>query len=61
MHKSLTFVSEFILSHMGDKLKKRAHLYGNFEEFKAVDKKKLPKEYGGTVPLKEMIGKKSEL
>lgn len=41
---------------MGEKLKKRANLYSNFDEFKAIDKKHLPKEYGGKVPMREMIG-----
>jgi hypothetical protein len=48
---------------MGEKLKKRTRLYSSFDEFRAVDKKHgidpaiLPKEYGGTVPMREMIGK----
>ena len=47
---------------MGEKLKKRTRLYSSFDEFKAVDKKHcidpatLPKEYGGVVPMREMIG-----
>jgi hypothetical protein len=56
VHKSLNLISDFILSHMGDKLRKRTHLYTCFDEFKAVDRKNLPKEYGGTVPMKKMIG-----
>lgn len=46
---------------MGDKLKKRANLYTSFDDFKAIDKKHLPKEYGGTVPMKEMIGNTKRL
>jgi hypothetical protein len=41
---------------MSDKLKKRTHFYSNFDEFKYVEKSKLPKEYGGKVPMSEMIG-----
>jgi hypothetical protein len=41
---------------MSEKLKKRTHFYSKFEEFKAVERSKLPKEYGGTTPMKEMIG-----
>lgn len=41
---------------MGEKLKKRTHLYSSFDEFKAIDKKFLPKEYGGKVPMRDMIG-----
>lgn len=57
VHKSLGIVSDLILSQMGDKLRKRVHLYSHFDEFKAIEKKHLPKEYGGIVPMKEMIGK----
>lgn len=42
---------------MGEKLQKRAHLYSNFDDFKAVEKSNLPKEYGGTIPMKIMIGR----
>lgn len=63
VHKSLSYISDFILHQMGEKLKKRTRLYSGFDEFRAVDKKHgidpaiLPKEYGGTVPMREMIGK----
>lgn len=56
VHGSLGLVSDVILNSMGEKLKKRTHLYSNFDQFKAIDKKSLPKEYGGEVPMKEMIG-----
>lgn len=56
VHKSLTLISEFILSQMGEKLKKRTHLYSSFKEFSAIEKEKLPLEYGGKVPMKQMIG-----
>lgn len=52
----MSFVSNFIVSQMSEKLKKRTHFYSNFDEFKAVERSKLPKEYGGTTPMKEMIG-----
>jgi hypothetical protein len=56
VHKSLSLLSDFIMSHMGDKLRKRTQIYTSFDEFKAVERKNLPKEYGGTVPMKTMIG-----
>lgn len=31
-------------------------MYSNFNDFKAIDKKDLPKEYGGTIPIKELSG-----
>lgn len=60
VHRSLAFVSELILSNMGEKLKKRVHFYPNFDEFNAVEKKILPKEFGGTMPMKDMIGEESK-
>lgn len=57
IHKSLNFISNFILSHMNEKLRKRTQLYSSFKEFKAINKKFLPKEYGGKIPMSEMIGK----
>lgn len=56
VHKSLTFISDFILSHMSEKLRKRTQLYSSFKEFKEIDKMFLPKEYGGKIPMSEMIG-----
>jgi hypothetical protein len=62
VHKSLSLISDFILNQMGEKLKKRTRLYTSFDEFRAVEKKHcidpsiLPKEYGGKVPMREMIG-----
>jgi hypothetical protein len=62
VHKSLSLISDFILNQMGEKLKKRTRLYSSFEEFRAVENKHcidpsiLPKEYGGKVPMREMIG-----
>lgn len=57
VHRSLSWISNFILSQMSDKLKKRTHFYSNFDEFQAIEKSKLPAEYGGKIPMKEMIGK----
>jgi hypothetical protein len=42
---------------MGDKLRKRVHFYSGFDEFKAVERSMLPKEYGGTIKMSQMIGK----
>lgn len=56
VHKSLSFISDFILSQMNEKLRKRTQLYSSFKEFKEIDKKFLPKEYGGKVPMSDMIG-----
>lgn len=57
VHKSLSFISDFILSHMNEKLRKRTRMYSSFNEFKEIEKKFLPKEYGGKISMREMIGK----
>uniref|UniRef100_A0A336M0H0 CSON009693 protein n=1 Tax=Culicoides sonorensis TaxID=179676 RepID=A0A336M0H0_CULSO len=49
---------EFGMSVISDKLKNRVVLHKSLDELKAkVDPKILPKEYGGTVPMSEMIDK----
>jgi hypothetical protein len=58
VHKSLNLISDLIFSQMGEKLRNRTHLYTSFDDFKAVEKSNLPKEYGGTIPMSDMIGKK---
>ena len=49
-------VIEFTMSLVSDKLKKRIYLDKNIEELKAsVNPALLPKEYGGTVPMAQII------
>lgn len=52
----MKFIANFALKHMPDKLRERVKFYSTFDEVDVVEKKNLPKEYGGTVPLKEMTG-----
>lgn len=52
---SLKWVSDLFLSHMSEKLQNRFHLYSKIEDFKLIDRKILPLEYGGTVPIKDMV------
>lgn len=40
---------------VSEKIRQRLHLCSSSEEFTFVDKKLLPKEYGGTMPQAEMI------
>jgi len=54
VHPSLKFAVDFALSQMNDKMKKRVFLYKNIEDI-SVDKSILPLEYGGTIPMKNMI------
>lgn len=43
------------MNRMSEKLRNRVHVYSKVEEIKAIDKKILPREYGGLMPMKEMI------
>ncbi|KAJ8911806.1 hypothetical protein NQ315_014230 [Exocentrus adspersus] len=47
---------EFAVSLLNEKLKNRIFMYKSVEELHGnIDKAKLPKEYGGVVPLGEML------
>ncbi|KAK9883995.1 hypothetical protein WA026_004930 [Henosepilachna vigintioctopunctata] len=47
---------EFAISSLNEKLKNRIFIYKSLEDLHAnVDKKILPKEYGGEVPLADML------
>lgn len=49
---------EFAISLLNEKLKGRIFMYKSVEElYEKVDRKMLPKEYGGEVPLAEMVEK----
>ncbi|XP_066263024.1 clavesin-2-like [Euwallacea similis] len=49
---------EFAIGLLNEKLKNRIFMYKSVEELhEKVDKKMLPKEYGGVVPLSEMVQK----
>nr|XP_023021864.1 uncharacterized protein LOC111510199 [Leptinotarsa decemlineata] len=49
---------EFAVSLLNEKLRSRIFMYKSTEELYAnIDKKILPKEYGGEVPLQEMLDK----
>lgn len=49
-------VFEFIISCLSEKLKKRVHFHTNMINFhKVMDPKILPKEYGGEIPMAEML------
>ncbi|XP_043482323.1 clavesin-2 [Leptopilina heterotoma] len=51
-----TKVVEFAVSLLNEKLKSRIHIHKNLDDLqKAVNPQILPKEYGGKIPLSEMI------
>lgn len=52
---ALKFAVDFGLSLVSEKMRKRIHLLTSFEKLEFVDKNLLPKEYGGIMPMVEMI------
>ncbi|XP_046666586.1 alpha-tocopherol transfer protein-like isoform X3 [Homalodisca vitripennis] len=58
VHPSIKYALDFGMSLISEKIKKRVKVFTNLEEAKKnmPDLSMLPKEYGGTVPMAEMIG-----
>ncbi|KAK0180860.1 hypothetical protein PV327_003197 [Microctonus hyperodae] len=56
-HSSLKFALDFGMSLISEKIKKRVKIYTSLEDAieQKMDTSMLPKEYGGTMPMKEMI------
>lgn len=57
-HPSMKFALDFGMSLISDKIKKRVHFYtsiGECHKEELIEKDILPKEYGGTIPMSEMI------
>lgn len=60
-HPSMKFALDFAMSLISEKIKKRVHFYTNIDEALSegiLERDVLPKEYGGTMPMAEMIGAK---
>lgn len=55
LHPSVKFISVIVLSHISEKLQSRVKMYSKFEDVTAVDKDNLPAEYGGKVPIKDLV------
>ncbi|KAB0792679.1 hypothetical protein PPYR_14638 [Photinus pyralis] len=58
VHPTMKFAYEFGISLISEKIRKRIKLYSTIEEFLAggtMELDILPKEYGGTTPMSEMI------
>lgn len=56
VHSSIKFVVDFALSQMSEKMRKRVFLHKKVENIKSViDKSLLPSEYGGKIPISEMV------
>lgn len=57
-HPSLKFALDFGMSLISEKIRSRVKLYTSLDDAieKKMDTSMLPKEYGGTIPMKDMIG-----
>jgi len=58
VHPSMKFVLDWGMSLISEKIKSRVRLYSNIDEVLDaghVEKDILPKEYGGSMPMSEMI------
>ncbi|CAG9768076.1 unnamed protein product [Ceutorhynchus assimilis] len=58
VHSSMKFVLDWGMSLISEKIKSRVRLYSNIDEVLEtgyVERDVLPKEYGGTMPMSEMI------
>lgn len=54
---ALSYVINIAIKTAPQKIRERVKFYSSFEQLGFVDKKHLPKEYGGTIPMKEMSSK----
>lgn len=57
MPSTVQYIANFALKHMPDKLRERVSFCSTIEEVDCVEKKNLPKEYGGEVSMEDMISK----
>lgn len=51
---ALSYIINLAIKHSTDKIKDRIKIYSSFDQLDIIDKKSLPLEYGGTIPMKEM-------
>lgn len=56
MHPSVKFAADFALGMVSEKMRNRIKFFTTLESAKSIDKSLLPAEYGGTMPMAEMIG-----
>ncbi|XP_028158953.1 alpha-tocopherol transfer protein-like [Ostrinia nubilalis] len=54
VHPTVKFALDFGMALISDKIRKRVRLYSSPADVE-IDKKLLPQEYGGVMPMKEMI------
>lgn len=56
MHASIKFAADFALGLVTEKLRSRIKFFTTLDAAKGVDRSILPSEYGGKIPMAEMIG-----
>lgn len=62
VHGSIKFAADFALGLITEKLKSRIQFHTSLASAAgAIDVSILPQEYGGTMPMAEMIGKPASL
>lgn len=54
VHATIKFALDFGMALISEKIRKRVKLYTNFKDVQ-IETSVLPKEYGGTMPMEEMI------
>lgn len=54
---TIKFAVDFGMSLISEKMRKRIKFYTSLDDCNSIDKKLLPAEYGGEIPMKDMIGK----
>lgn len=55
VHPSIKFACDWMLNILSEKLKNRVKIHTNINDIDTIDIKILPKEYGGIIPMKDMI------
>lgn len=56
MHASIKFAADFALGLVTEKLRSRIKIFTTLDSVDCIDRKVLPQEYGGTMPMAKMIG-----
>lgn len=54
---SMQFLGTFVIKHATEKIRQRVHFHRSIDEITFIKKDSLPKEYGGTIPMKELAEK----
>jgi hypothetical protein len=52
---AMKFVVDFVISLVSEKMSKRVQIQKSMDRFEKLDQSLLPAEYGGKIPMKEMI------